>query len=165
MEPQPQPTILLVEDEPIVALTQKRTIESFGYRVLTASTGEEAVRAVATNTEIDLVLMDIDLGEGIDGTEAAERILERYDLPIVFLSSHTEPEYVKRTQRITSYGYVVKHTAATVLEASLQMAFRLFEARRREKDKEQELERYFESSLDLVCILDLDRRCLRVNPE
>ncbi len=165
MEAQQQPTILLVEDESIVALTQKRTIENFGYRVLTASTGEEAVKAVAADKTIDLVLMDIDLGAGIDGTEAAELILERHDLPIVFLSSHTEPEYVQRTQRITSYGYVVKHTAATVLEASLQMAFRLFEARRRERAKEQELERYFELSLDLVCILDLDRRYVRVNPE
>ena len=54
--------------------------------------GEKAIEAVDSDPEIALVLMDIDLGKGIDGTQAAEKILEKHNLPVAFLSSHTEPD-------------------------------------------------------------------------
>ena len=124
-------TILVVEDEALIALAERRALESFGYAVLTVPDGEKAVETALGNPDVDLVLMDIDLGRGMDGTEAARRILERRDIPVVFLSSHTEPDIVDRTERITSYGYVVKNSGLTVLNASIRMAFRLFETRRR----------------------------------
>ncbi len=123
-------TILLVEDEALVALAERKQIERFGYSVLTADTGRAAIDAVASNSEIDLILMDIDLGPGMDGTEAAQAILTMREIPIVFLSSHTEREIVEKTEKITSYGYVVKNSGETVLRVSIQMAFRLFEANR-----------------------------------
>lgn len=122
-------TILLVEDEALIALAEQQTLERFGYRVITAKSGEQAIALVNERSDIDLILMDIDLGAGMDGTEAAEHILSHRDIPLVFLSSHTEPEYVERTERITSYGYIVKNSGETVLDASTQMAFKLFEAR------------------------------------
>jgi PAS domain S-box-containing protein len=127
-------TILLVEDEALIALAEARMLEGHGYSVVTAHTGEEAVDAAKSNPGIDLVLMDIDLGRGMDGTQAAEIILRERDVPVVFLSSHTEPEIVAKTERITSYGYVVKNTGGVVLDASIKMAFRLFEAHVREKN-------------------------------
>ena len=160
-----QRTILLVEDEAIVALTEQTMLRRGGYAVLTAATGEAAVEAVDEHPEIDLVLMDINLGPGIDGTEAAQRILAGHDLPLVFLSSHTEPAVVRRTEGITSYGYIVKNTGETVLLASIKMAFRLYEARSREREAGEELERYFSNSLDLLCISSMDGRFVRLNPE
>lgn len=118
--------ILLVEDEAIIALTEKRQLEQYGYAIKTVNTGEEAVEAVRTSSDIDLVLMDINLGDGIDGTQAAALILKSRDIPIVFLSSHTDPEIVEKTEKITSYGYVVKSSSITVLDASIKMAFKLF---------------------------------------
>ncbi len=85
---------------------------------------------------IDLVLMDVNLGAGMDGTETAALILKDRDLPVVFLSSHMEPEVVAKTEKITSYGYVVKDSSITVLDASIKMAFKLFEAKIRERMKE-----------------------------
>ncbi len=123
-------TILLVEDEPIIALDEKAALEKFGYRVIWASDGEKAITSFAGNPDIDLVLMDINLGKGIDGTEAARLILAEHDVPIVFLSSHIEPEIVEKTERITSYGYVVKASSKTVLDALIKMAFKLFDANR-----------------------------------
>ena len=61
------------------------------------------------------------MGEGLDGTQVAEEILKENDIPIVFLSSHTESEIVKKTEKITSYGYVVKDSGVAVLEASIEM--------------------------------------------
>ncbi|MFP4644323.1 MAG: response regulator [Spirochaetales bacterium] len=132
-------TVLLVEDEAVIALAERQTLEQFGYGVVTAKSGEQAVAIAEERSDIDLVLMDIDLGAGIDGTEAADRILSRRDLPLVFLSAHTEPSYVERTERITSYGYIVKHSGETVLLASIRMAFKLFEAHRRIRQQNMRL--------------------------
>lgn len=130
-------TLLLVEDDAVIALAESSILKKYGYQVVPVHTGLDAVDATRKYPEIDLILMDIDLGEGIDGTEAAEIILLERDIPIVFLSSHTEPEIVARTEKITSYGYVAKNSGNTVLDASIKMAFRLFEANREVREKEK----------------------------
>ncbi len=129
-------TILLVEDEALVAMLEKKTLEQYGYAVVTADTGEKAIQTVAESRDIDLILMDINLGAGIEGTEAAQRILASHDLPLIFLSSHTEREVVEKTEGITSYGYVVKNSSITVIDASIKMAFKLFYAKKNEQEKE-----------------------------
>ena len=123
--------LLIVEDEAIIALALAQTIRSFGFDVLIANTGEKALEIAADGSTIDLVLMDIDLGEGIDGPEAAQRILARRHLPIVFCSSHSEKEYVEKVKQITRYGYVLKNSGNFVLRSTIEMAFELFEAHNR----------------------------------
>ncbi|MCK5199332.1 MAG: PAS domain-containing protein, partial [Spirochaetales bacterium] len=130
-------TILLVEDDVIIALGKKNELENYGYNVLTAYTGNKAIAVSEDNNDIDLILMDIDLGPGIDGTIAAEIILKNRDIPVVFMSSHTEPEIIKKTERITSYGYVVKSSIFTVLDASIKMAFKLFDAYKKLNESEE----------------------------
>lgn len=120
-------TLLLVEDEAIIALARARKLEKAGYRVIRALTGEEGVQ-LALEENPGIILMDIDLGEGIDGGEAARQILAERDIPVVFLSSHTEEEVVRRSEAITSYGYVAKNSPQTILETSLRMALRLHQA-------------------------------------
>lgn len=132
----PKKSILLVEDEAIIALMEKNQLEGAGYGVVHANSGEAAIEAVGTveaepRSCFDIVLMDIDLGRGMSGTEAARRILSTHDIPVLFLSSHTEPEIVRSTELITNYGYVVKSSSFTVLDASIKMALKLFEAQRR----------------------------------
>ena len=118
MNTQENKTILLVEDEVIIALAESKTIRQFGYKVIMAHNGDEAVRGATGDAGIDLVLMDIDLGKGIDGTESARRILEKKNIPIVFLTSHYEREMVERVRGITRYGYVIKNSGNFVLQSS-----------------------------------------------
>jgi PAS domain S-box-containing protein len=138
-----QKTILLVDDEAIIVMAEKTALEKYGYKVITALSGEEAVAMVEKSPAIDLILMDINLGAGMDGTEAAAIILGKRDLPVVFLSSHTETEVVEKTEKITSYGYVVKNSSITVLDASIKMAFKLFASIKNEKEKESQREAAF----------------------
>jgi PAS domain S-box-containing protein len=121
-------TILLVEDEALIALAEAATIRRSGYEVITAYSGEAAVRQALDGTVVSLVLMDIDLGKGIDGTDAARRILAERDMPIVFLTSHSERDMVEKVRGITHYGYVIKDSGDFVLQSSIEMAFELFEA-------------------------------------
>lgn len=123
-------TLLLVENEALLAMDEAAVLEQQGYRVVTAYNSEEALQR-AGEVSPDLILMDIDLGtDSMDGTETAESILENHDIPIVFLTSHTEPEIVEKTERITSFGYVVKSSGDTVLLNSVKMALRLHDAYR-----------------------------------
>jgi PAS domain S-box-containing protein len=156
-------TILLVEDEVLIAMDEARMLEGHGYAVITANSGEEAVAAAKSNPAVELVLMDIDLGPGMDGTQAAEIILSELDVPVVFLSSHTEPEVVAKTEGITSYGYVVKNSGETVLLASIKMAFRLYEARLRILRQEERYGLLLEAIPDSVYVLDREWRHTLVN--
>lgn len=147
-------TILLVEDEALIGMAEKNCLTEEGFNVIQILSGEEAIETVEMNPDsIDLILMDIDLGLGMDGTEAAEAILKIKDIPIIFLSSHTEKEVVDKTEKITSYGYVVKDTGITVLLASIKMAFRLYEAKKEILAKKAEMYRQEETlrySLNLL---------------
>jgi len=146
--------LLLVEDDGILAMTEKMNLEKYGYRIVTASSGERAVEVLAGKPEIDLVLMDIDLGKGMDGTQAAEEILAMRDIPVVFLSSHTESDVVEKTERITSYGYVVKNASITVLDASIKMAFKLFYANKKTEESEQRYRFLANNVPDIMYSLD-----------
>lgn len=124
-------TILLVEDESLIALAEAQTIKGFGYTVITAHSGEQAVEIAVGEKQPDLILMDIDLGKGISGSEAAAKIFSQRPLPIVFLTSHAERDMVDKVRGITRYGYVIKNSGDFVLQSSIEMAFELFEAHNR----------------------------------
>jgi PAS domain S-box-containing protein len=157
-------TILLVEDDNVVGTATASGLRAEGFRIVLASTGEEAVaRARDASPPIDLVLMDVDLGPGMDGPSAAEIILSERDIPLVFLSSHTESEIVERTERISSYGYVVKNSGRVVLLTSIKMAFRLHEANRALRESEDRLKRIFESTGEGIAIVDPEEYFLFAN--
>jgi PAS domain S-box-containing protein len=134
-------TVLLVEDDMIIGMSESLSLRKEGYSVIRAEDGMAAIQAVRlANSDIDLVLMDVDLGEGMDGTRAAQEILKEYDLPILFLSCHTEKDIVEKTEMITSYGYAVKNAGMAVLSASMKTAFKLHDAHRQLRAKNRELE-------------------------
>jgi len=149
-------TILLVEDDAITSMAEARTVEQFNYRVITAFSGEEAIHCAADNPHISMVLMDIDLGGGIDGTEAARQILLFRALPIVFLTSHAEKEMVDKVRGITRYGYVIKNSGDFVLQSSIEMAFELFDAHERLQESEGRFRGIFETSPIGIAIVNTE---------
>lgn len=125
---QSQKSILLVEDDVLIAMAERRIITGFGYEVVVAHSDKKAIEQALGNEAISLVLMDIDLGKGVDGTEVARQILAHRNLPIVFLTSHSEREMVAKVRGITRYGYVIKNSGDFVLQSSIEMAYDLWEA-------------------------------------
>ncbi len=131
--------ILLVEDDEVASMVEAGIMKLNGYEVTTVISGEKAIEAIRTDPSIDLVLMDIELGEGIDGTEAARQILKVRNLPIVFITLYTDQEIVELVRGITRYGYVMKNSGSFVLLSSIEMAFELFEAHENVERKNEEL--------------------------
>lgn len=171
MPPEKKKTVLLVEDQVIIAMSEADLLKKNGFEVIVAYNGKDAVTVAIENPAIDLILMDIDLGKDIDGTETARIILQHKDLPIVFLSNHTEKDIVEKTEKITSYGYVVKNSGVTVLLASIKMAFKLFEAHKTLKAVNQKIieseARYMllvNNIDDVIWTMDLDFNLTYVSP-
>lgn len=151
--------LLLVEDEILIALSQKEKLEQYNYQVATVTSGEKAINYIEDHKDTDLILMDINLKNDMDGTEAAQKILEKHNIPILFLSSHSEPAIVEKTEKITSYGYVVKSSSITVLDASIKMAFKLFEANHKTLENENALKIFkalVENASDAICMSDVN---------
>ena len=141
MKIEEQKTILLVEDDAVISMQESRELKDHGYNVIPAHNSHKAIEAVSFNDPaIDLILMDINLGNNLDGTEVAKSILKNHDIPLLFLSNHIEREVVDRTDNITFYGYVVKDSGFSVLDASIKMAFRLHEANLKLKKQKIEIE-------------------------
>ena len=120
----PIPRILIVEDDRLVRAGLANGLETHGYAVTKAATGEEAV-ARAEAAPPDLILMDICL-PGISGTEAARRIREKRDMPIVCLSALDTEEMVREAIDLGSISYLVKpigiHQLVPVIENALARA-------------------------------------------
>jgi len=156
-------TILLVDDEAVLVLSLKSILEQHGYRVIFALTGDDAVALARSEQQIDLVLMDIELGPEMDGIEAAKRILNFRELPVLFLSGYMDREISEKIDTITSCGYVVKNSGDDVLITSMRQALKLHESR---QDLARQRTRYLtllESIPDSVYVLDREWRYAMVN--
>ena len=119
-------TILVVEDEFFISMRLVQLLDSWGYSSLTAHTGEIAI-ACAQSQTINLVLMDIDLGTGMDGTDTAREILKTRNVPIVFHTSYSEHEVQDRISGITHYGCIQKSVSDFELMSRVNAAIQRFE--------------------------------------
>jgi CheY-like chemotaxis protein len=100
--------VLIVEDETIVAIDIQKTVQTLGYDVpAIAFSGEEALQKTE-ELHPDVVLMDIVLRGQMDGIEAAQKIYERFGIPIVYLTAYMDEERLTRTQRIGPCFFCIK---------------------------------------------------------
>lgn len=136
--------ILIVEDERIVALDLRMALETLGFQVVAvASTKDDAVR-MTMSYKPDLVLMDINLGDGGNGIEAAEEVMRFADIPVVFLTAYADNLTLRRAAVAAPYGYLVKPIQSIELNATIQMAL----ARVRLSHERFQVERRLRLALD-----------------
>ena len=92
--------VLVVEDDTLIAWTLQAIVEDMGHEVVAlASTGERAVKEAA-ELKPHLILMDINLGAGISGIEAAERLLKQAQPEIIFVSAYGDPDTKARINQV-----------------------------------------------------------------
>ena len=118
-----QLSVLIVEDEAILAAHLTSKVKLLGYHVIgPVSTGEEAL-ALAQAESPDIALLDIRLHGDLDGIETATRLKQWRDIPFIFLTAHSDQETVKRASTVGPFGYVLKpfeeRDLATQLEVTL----------------------------------------------
>jgi DNA-binding NarL/FixJ family response regulator len=117
----PKARILIVEDEAVVAEDLAAMLVQLGYEVVgRAAEGGKAI-AMACELQPDLVLMDIRLRGLMDGIEATEKIRRACDIPVVFLTAHSDSRTVQRAQMTEPFGYILKPFNQRELNTQIQI--------------------------------------------
>lgn len=115
--------ILVVEDETILALQLKMSLQKFGYAISgIEATAHDAMRHVDTQLP-DIVLLDIHLKGEKSGTDAGRYIWQNYHIPIIYLTSYCDNTTLKTAMDSEPYGYLSKPFRANDLKATLQVAW------------------------------------------
>jgi PAS domain S-box-containing protein len=158
------PSILVVEDEGIVARDIQHRLESIGYRVPEiAATGKDAITR-ALDLKPDVVLMDIMLRGPMDGIEAAAFIREKLDVPVVYVTAYAEEEVLKRARVTEPYGYIVKPFEDRELQAAVEIALYRHKAERKMAESEKRYRTLVTSLKEGIMMTDVEENIAYANP-
>lgn len=158
------PRILVVEDERIVAMDLAATLEELGYDVVGMATrGEDAVQRAA-ELQPELILMDVRLAGSLDGIQAAEIIHRSRDVPVVYLTAHSDNETLRRAAATAASGYLVKPFKSPELRCTIEVALHKHAADVRVREHEQWLTTTLHSIAEAVIATDTDGCVKLFNP-
>jgi DNA-binding LytR/AlgR family response regulator len=119
-------TILIVEDELIIAENLRQILLDLGYSVgKTAASATEAKKLIRENNP-DLVILDITILGAVDGIDLAAMIKEEFHIPFIFLTSHSDPETLGRAKETYPYGYLVKPFQEHDIKVAVEIALNNF---------------------------------------
>ena len=119
--------ILVVEDETIIALNLKESLESLGYTVVgIAASGEKAIEK-ATKYRPDLVLMDIRIKGNMDGISTAQQIWESCSIPAIYVTGHSDRSTLERAKVTAPFGYLLKPVKEQELYIAIETALQRYE--------------------------------------
>jgi signal transduction histidine kinase len=136
--------LYIVEDEALIAMELQDRLQGLGYEIAgTAGRGDVATREIAARN-VDLVLMDINLGGSMSGIEAANWLRDHLQLGVIFLTAFSDSPLLDRARQVEPYGYLVKPYDERELHATIQVALFKREAeieRQRLNEERRALER------------------------
>jgi CheY-like chemotaxis protein len=116
--------ILLVEDDDVIAKVADWRLKNLGYSVCgRATTGAEAMELVV-NAKPDLVLMDINIKGDVDGIETARMIKKGFNIPVVYVTSHSDGPTLERAKETHPDGFIVKPFDDKDLRVAIQLALK-----------------------------------------
>ena len=150
----PKANILIVEDEAVVAADLAGKLERAGYRsVGIACDGEDAVETAKALVP-DLVLMDIRLAGPIDGIKTAERIQAFRNIPIVYLTAHSDMATLRRAAATEPFGYILKPFEERDVTTQIEIALFKHQAERRLRESEERYRKLVETAMDSIITFD-----------
>ncbi|MEH1837824.1 MAG: ATP-binding protein [Nostoc sp.] len=159
-----QARILVVEDEVIVARTIASQLSQLGYIVTgTASSGKVAI-AKASETQPELVLMDIILKGEIDGIATASLIREQLDVPVIFLTAYGDDHTLERAKITQPFGYIVKPFTIKDLRIAIEIGLLQHQLERELRENRDQLATLLNSMSDAVIATDEQGIMTFMNP-
>lgn len=155
--------ILVVEPDPKDVNGIKRTLENLAYSVTSfVSTGTEALLK-AEKDNPDLVLMNIFLPGSLSGIEAARKIYNSYDIPIVYITSCPDEQAVKAAGKAKSFGCLYKPIIEEKLQVAIEIALSRHAREKELRERKEISSQFFSQATDTFCRLDSDLNILEVD--
>lgn len=157
-------SIMVVEDEAIVAKDIETSLAGLGYSICAVvSSGEEAL-AAAQKVKPDLILMDIMLNGKTDGIETAKQITAHLDIPVIFLTAFSDEGTIARAKEANAFGYLLKPFEERELRTTIEMALYKNAMERKLKQNRERLETILRSIADGVFTTNVDGLIEFCNP-
>jgi CheY-like chemotaxis protein len=117
-------SVLIVEDDMILSMVLERMIVKLDYSVVgKTTTGQEAIDS-ALKLNPDLILMDIQLKDDIDGITAMAEIRNSLDIPVIYITGNSDDFNLSRAKKTDFIDYLIKPIQMSDLESSIQKAFK-----------------------------------------
>lgn len=156
-------SILIVEDEPVIAANIERMLDRMGYRVAGICRSSDEVMPLLISEHPAVVLMDICIDGPMDGIALAERIRDLAGIPVVYLSALMDDETIERAKITQPFGYVAKPFSQRELEITLEIA--VYKAGMEERLARQEI--HIQHLIDKIhqgfCLVDARGRVQYAN--
>jgi CheY-like chemotaxis protein len=115
--------VLIVEDDMIISMVLERMINKMGFEVVEkATTGEKAI-TLAQEHQPDIILMDIQLKDDIDGITAMQKIRKSSEVPVIYITGNSDQYYKERAQKTNYIDYLVKPIQMDDLKESINKVF------------------------------------------
>ena len=118
----PKVSVLIVEDEGIVAMNTKLALIGMGFDVLPIAISGTSALKIASVNKPDVVLMDIRLRGKIDGIETTIRLKEKMDVPVIYITAHTDEQTVARAKKTKPSSLLQKPVDDNTLKKAIRKA-------------------------------------------
>lgn len=157
-------SILIVEDDRIVARDIKQQLLAMGYTVAGMTSDGAVVSLLAKESNADLVLMDIRLSGKTDGIDAAMAIRKTCDIPVVFLTAYADDDTLRRANLTEPYGYLLKPFETSQLRTVVEMAIYKHATEKQLRQSERRYAATLASIGDAVIVVDPAGFVTYINP-
>jgi AmiR/NasT family two-component response regulator len=114
--------VLIVEDEGIIATHIASRLRKSGYEVIGIAESSEDTLALVQELRPDLILMDIRIKGTSDGIETAAELHTRFDIPVIYLTAHTDQQTLDRARMTGAAGFLTKPIQQAALKAAIETA-------------------------------------------
>ncbi|MEW6507121.1 MAG: PAS domain S-box protein [Bacteroidota bacterium] len=156
--------ILVVDDENIVALYIKNTLEKYGYNVVGIAANSKEALQMVKESKPNLILMDVMIKGAKDGIETASEINEFADIPIIFLTAYSDNNSLERAKLVEPYGYLIKPFDNRELFTTIEMSLYKHSMEASIREREENLAITLNSIGDGVISTDEKGLVVRMNP-
>jgi PAS domain S-box-containing protein len=157
-------TIMIVDDDTMLSAYLEKQLSRQGHTVLGRFSSGEAAVAAVQSLRPQIILMDIELGDGINGITATQRISALVDIPVIFLTGYSQDSLVQQAKALSPYGYLIKPVSERELQATIEMTLYKHTVDRQVKISEARYRSLVEQASDGIFLCDAQGNLLDANP-
>lgn len=158
-------SIYIVEDEIITAKSIAKNLKAIGYRIAGIATNSDKAINEIVNIRPDLILIDILLKKSqIDGINLVKKIQERFNIPIIYLTAHSDEATLERAKKTKPFGYILKPYSRKDLQINIKMALYKHRQELQISEREKLLSKILSSTIDSVIATEENNQVTYMNP-
>lgn len=157
-------SILIVEDERIVAKDLQQTLCDMGYDAFATSSSSDDAIARASERCPDIVLMDIRIKGSHDGIQTVGILKENFDVPVIYLTAHADEATIQRAKLTGPFGYLIKPVKSAELRSCIEVSLFKHQMEKRLRERERWFSTTLHSIVDAVITVDIGGKITFMNP-